>query len=176
MPLKEQRKTLFATSQEAWPEAESLVMKDSLGREPRWNADRCAAPFHSRVGAAAAPARRGRTRPCVCRRFASDIFVACGDENVGTTTCARPSRLISFCESGIAKCEWNPFATRDSLLARFHSSDAKPHRESEILFRHCERHQAPRSNSVFSAALDCFVAEHRSAFRADPLAPGNDST
>src|SRR5689334_11748698 len=31
-----------AASQEAWPEAESLVMKDSLGREPRWNADRCA--------------------------------------------------------------------------------------------------------------------------------------
>jgi hypothetical protein len=28
-----------AGSQEAWPEAESLAMKDSLGREPRWNAD-----------------------------------------------------------------------------------------------------------------------------------------
>jgi hypothetical protein len=82
MPLKEWRKTSFARSQEAWPEAESLAMKNSLGREPRWNADRCAAPSHSlprkrgrvRVGAAAAPARRGRTRPCVCRRFASDIF------------------------------------------------------------------------------------------------------
>src|ERR1700752_3459592 len=31
--------TIEATSQEAWPEAESLAMKDSLGREPRWNAD-----------------------------------------------------------------------------------------------------------------------------------------
>src|SRR5215469_13487885 len=36
------RKTCPATSQEAWPEAESLAMKDSLGRESRWNADRCA--------------------------------------------------------------------------------------------------------------------------------------
>ena len=35
-------KRVSATSQEAWPEAESLAMKDSLGREPRWNADRCA--------------------------------------------------------------------------------------------------------------------------------------
>src|SRR5215469_16911768 len=41
-PLKKIRKTCPATSQEAWPEAESLAMKDSLGREPRWNADRCA--------------------------------------------------------------------------------------------------------------------------------------
>src|SRR5690242_12042100 len=49
-------KRVPAASQEAWPEAESLAMKDSLGREPRWNADRCApgAP------GAAAPVRRGR--------------------------------------------------------------------------------------------------------------------
>src|SRR5690242_20844191 len=61
-------KRVPATSQEAWPEAASLAMKDSLGREPRWNADRCAAPSHSlprkrgrvRVGAAAVPVRRGR--------------------------------------------------------------------------------------------------------------------
>jgi len=31
--------TIEAASQEAWPEAESLAMKDSLGREPRWDAD-----------------------------------------------------------------------------------------------------------------------------------------
>src|SRR5262249_45980440 len=41
-PAQRIRKTCPATSQEAWPEAESLAMKDSLGREPRWNADRCA--------------------------------------------------------------------------------------------------------------------------------------
>src|SRR5215470_6889222 len=35
-------KRVPATSQEAWPEAASLAMKDSLGREPRRNADRCA--------------------------------------------------------------------------------------------------------------------------------------
>src|ERR1041384_5675899 len=31
-------KRVPAASQEAWPEAASLAMKDSLGREPRWNA------------------------------------------------------------------------------------------------------------------------------------------
>jgi hypothetical protein len=36
--------TIEAASQEAWPEAESLAMKDSLGREPRWNADSRAPP------------------------------------------------------------------------------------------------------------------------------------
>jgi hypothetical protein len=41
-PAQRMRKTCPATSQEAWPEAESLAMKDSLGREPWWNADRCA--------------------------------------------------------------------------------------------------------------------------------------
>src|SRR5215469_12044315 len=41
-PAQRIRKTCPATSQEAWPEAESLAMRDSLGREPRWNADRCA--------------------------------------------------------------------------------------------------------------------------------------
>jgi hypothetical protein len=36
---------------------------------------------------------------CVCRRFASDIFFRGEDENVGTTTCARSSRLVScLCE------------------------------------------------------------------------------
>src|ERR1051326_8002121 len=76
------RKTCPAASQEAWPEAASLAMKDSLGREPRWNADRCAAPSHSlprkrgrvRVGAAAV-AEATAQEPCVCRRFASDFFV-----------------------------------------------------------------------------------------------------
>src|SRR5215469_18499017 len=49
------------------PGAESLAMKDSLGREPRWNADRCApgAP-----GAAGPVGTEGE--PCVCRRFASE--------------------------------------------------------------------------------------------------------
>jgi hypothetical protein len=51
-PLKGRRKTPFATSQEAWPEAASLAMKDSLGREPWWNADRCAPPA---FGGAAVP-------------------------------------------------------------------------------------------------------------------------
>src|SRR5271157_5615439 len=41
-PAQRTRKTCSAASQEAWPEAESLAMKHSLGREPRWNADRCA--------------------------------------------------------------------------------------------------------------------------------------
>ena len=43
-------------------------MKDSLGREPRWNADRCAPP---RWGARSWPTPRQNTY-CVCRRFASD--------------------------------------------------------------------------------------------------------
>ena len=46
------RSTQAATSQEAWPEAESLEMKHSSGREPWWNADRCAP----------AACRRGRGR------------------------------------------------------------------------------------------------------------------
>jgi hypothetical protein len=37
-------------------------------------------------------------------------------------------------------------------------SDAKTHRENEILFRHCERHDVVRSNPVRGATLDCFVA------------------
>jgi hypothetical protein len=45
-------------------------MKDSLGREPRWNADRCAPPDRGR-----GRARQARLNTnCVCRRFASDIF------------------------------------------------------------------------------------------------------
>ena len=43
-PAQRTGKTCSAASQEAWPEAESLAMKDSLGREPWWNADRCAPP------------------------------------------------------------------------------------------------------------------------------------
>ena len=62
-------RSLSATSQEAWPEAESLAMRDSLGREPWWNADRCAPP---RWAARPWPAPRHNT-DCVCRRFASDI-------------------------------------------------------------------------------------------------------
>ena len=45
------------------PGAESLAMKDSLGREPRWNAD-------------SGRARKARLNThCVCRCFASDIFL-----------------------------------------------------------------------------------------------------
>ena len=40
-----------AKSQEAWPKAESLAMEDSLGREPRWNADgRAPHVFEARPG------------------------------------------------------------------------------------------------------------------------------
>src|SRR5947207_4360662 len=66
------RSTQAATSQEAWPEAESLEMKHSSGREPWWNADRCAP----------AACRRGRARKarqntnCVCRRAASEYFLS----------------------------------------------------------------------------------------------------
>ena len=67
-PAQRMRKTCPAASQEAWPEAESLAMKGSLGREPRWNADRCAPP---RWGARPWPMPRQNTN-CVCRRFASD--------------------------------------------------------------------------------------------------------
>jgi len=67
-PAQRMRKTCPAASQEAWPEAESLAMKGSLGREPRWNADRCAPP---RRGARPWPMPRQNTN-CVCRRFASD--------------------------------------------------------------------------------------------------------
>jgi hypothetical protein len=47
-------------------------MKDSLGREPRWNADRCA-PL--RAEARPWPLPR-QILHCVCRRFASDIFLS----------------------------------------------------------------------------------------------------
>jgi len=63
-------KRVPATSQEAWPEAESLAMKDSLGREPWWNADRCA-PL--RWEARPWPMPRQNTN-CVCRRSASDFL------------------------------------------------------------------------------------------------------
>ncbi len=62
-------KRVPAASQEAWPGAESLAMKDSLGREPRWNADRCAP---GDPGAAAPDATA--EEPCVCRGFASEFF------------------------------------------------------------------------------------------------------
>ena len=45
-------------------------MKDSLGREPRWNADRCALPVWGR-----GRARKARQNThCVCRRFASEFL------------------------------------------------------------------------------------------------------
>src|SRR5690242_8130611 len=74
-------------------------MKDSLGREPRWNADSRAAPS----GAAAAPARRGRTRPCVCRRFASDFlslfpfFVSVIRAKVALANASTGICLLRFC-------------------------------------------------------------------------------
>jgi hypothetical protein len=45
-------------------------MKDSSGREPRWNADRWCAP---RMGARPCPSGTAE-EPCVCRRFASESF------------------------------------------------------------------------------------------------------
>ena len=94
-------RSLSATSQEAWPEAESLAMRDSLGREPWWNADRCAPP---RWAARPWPAPRHNT-DCVCRRFASDIsfvlsrsflFVICAEAalaNASTGICLPQPRL-----------------------------------------------------------------------------------
>src|SRR5262249_60351039 len=46
-------------------------MKHSLGREPRWNADRCAPhAFEARP----CPSAR-QILHCVCRRFASEAFL-----------------------------------------------------------------------------------------------------
>src|SRR5690349_5264462 len=75
-------KRVPATSQEAWPEAASLAMKDSLGREPRGTPEGFPPPPHPpprkrgrvRVGAAAVPVFGAAEEPCVCRRFASDFF------------------------------------------------------------------------------------------------------
>jgi hypothetical protein len=83
-----------AGSQEAWPEAESLAMKDSLGREPRWNAD----------SRAPAVCRRGRARKARHRSLASvgvspPIFFLSWLAETRCHPCALSLRLVScLCE------------------------------------------------------------------------------
>src|SRR5262249_20954887 len=134
-----------------WPEAESLAMKDSLGREPRWNADRCAPGDPGAAG----PVRHGRILNCVCRRFASDIFVRSFLSSLpdiavrGTASFHSPMPAIHaeltlaqrfHRRSARVASAWTTRSksggdeSESGVTVAFHSSDAQTHRENEILF------------------------------------------
>jgi hypothetical protein len=132
-PLKEQRKTLFATSQEAWPEAESLAMKDSLGREPWWNADRCAPPA---FGGAAVPVWHGRILKLRLSAFRFRFFLSFVLSHSSlpglTRDSIRKRRLRRACRSFAWTTGSSPVVTSQRVAC--HSSGAKARRENAFIY------------------------------------------
>jgi hypothetical protein len=110
---------LSATSQEAWPEAELLEMKHSLGREPWWNADRCA-PRDRGAAVAEATAEYQLRLSAFCFRFFScslSFFVARMQRSVirGNRCGFDAAPGFRFAPSGL-HC---PIAARATLLGEF---------------------------------------------------------
>jgi hypothetical protein len=139
-------------------------MKDSLGREPRWNADRCAP----------AVCRRGRARKARQNTIASVgvllpiLFLSWRAKIKRQAPPPALCLCCSFRALRMPNCEW--ISIRRSLFARFHSSDAKPRREDG------ETHPPPRGDRTKcgggGASLDFEEDIDRSHyFWATPLPP-----
>jgi len=125
-------------------------MKDSLGREPRWNADRCApgapgaavAVSHGRIFIASV----GVSPPNLFRSFP---FVIAGRRPGNPCgSCARPALPPALCLLNFDmdhRIKSGGDESESGLTVAFHSSGAKARRENGSLLR---APQVARSNPV----------------------------